>query len=83
MPKIVDHDKYRDDILLGCFNLFAARGFSGVTMREVAKELDISTGSLYHYFPNKQEMFEGIFKRLACTSKIPRILCGDFNTPQI
>jgi exonuclease III len=30
----------------------------------------------------KIETFEGIFKRLACKSDIPRILCGDFNTPQ-
>ena len=26
--------------------------------------------------------FEGIFARLACTSTTPRILCGDFNSPQ-
>src|SRR5581483_7681957 len=30
----------------------------------------------------KIEMLEGIFTRLACDSKHPRILCGDFNTPQ-
>jgi exonuclease III len=30
----------------------------------------------------KVETFEGIFKRLACTSTHPRILCGDFNTPK-
>jgi endonuclease/exonuclease/phosphatase family metal-dependent hydrolase len=27
-------------------------------------------------------MFEGIYRRLACSSDRPRILCGDFNTPQ-
>lgn len=30
----------------------------------------------------KIETLEGIFKRLAIKSEIPRILCGDFNTPQ-
>lgn len=30
----------------------------------------------------KVEMFEGIYERLAKTSRFPRILCGDFNTPQ-
>lgn len=30
----------------------------------------------------KIETLEGIYRRLACASKIPRILCGDFNTPQ-
>ena len=28
-------------------------------------------------------MFEGIYGRLACQSDIPRILCGDFNSPQL
>ena len=31
----------------------------------------------------KIEMFEGIYQRLACRSGIPRILCGDFNSPQL
>jgi endonuclease/exonuclease/phosphatase family metal-dependent hydrolase len=30
----------------------------------------------------KIEMLEGIYKRLACLSRGPRILCGDFNTPR-
>jgi len=30
----------------------------------------------------KIEMFEGIYQRLARTSERPRILCGDFNSPQ-
>jgi exonuclease III len=29
------------------------------------------------------EMYEGIYRRLAHHSDIPRILCGDFNTPQM
>lgn len=30
----------------------------------------------------KIEMFEGIYRRLACESNLPRILCGDFNSPK-
>ena len=30
----------------------------------------------------KIEMFEGVYRRLACESSRPRILCGDFNSPQ-
>jgi endonuclease/exonuclease/phosphatase family metal-dependent hydrolase len=30
----------------------------------------------------KIEMLESVFSRLACVSSVPRILCGDFNTPQ-
>jgi len=31
----------------------------------------------------KVEMFEGLYQRLATSCPIPRILCGDFNSPQI
>jgi exonuclease III len=30
----------------------------------------------------KIETFEGLYKLLACKSKVSRILCGDFNSPQ-
>jgi exodeoxyribonuclease III len=30
----------------------------------------------------KVQMFEGIYRRLACVVEIPRILCGDLNAPQ-
>ncbi|MCP4137906.1 MAG: TetR/AcrR family transcriptional regulator [bacterium] len=64
MPKIVDHDQYRDELLTKCFDLFASRGYSEVTMREIAKELQISTGSLYHYFPTKQAILQQMFTLL-------------------
>ncbi|WLR61499.1 endonuclease/exonuclease/phosphatase family protein [Guptibacillus hwajinpoensis] len=31
----------------------------------------------------KIDTLEGIYNELACPSKIPRILCGDFNSPQL
>lgn len=58
MPKIVDHDKRREELLHGCFDLWAERGYSAVTMREIAKELEVSTGTLYHYFQNKDDLFQ-------------------------
>lgn len=65
MPKVVDHEKYRDELLLKCFDLFASRGYSSVTMREIARELEVSTGSLYYYFPNKQAILQKMFKVIA------------------
>ena len=57
MPKIVDHEKYRKELLWKSFDLFAQKGYASVTMREIAKELGVSTGTLYHYFPNKEAIF--------------------------
>lgn len=61
MPKVVDHDEYRKEILERCFNLFSRKGYSNVTMREIAAEVGVSTGTLYHYFPTKQSILEQMF----------------------
>ena len=58
MPKIVDVQQYRQELLGKCFNLFAQKGYANVTTRQIAQELKVSTGTLYHYFSNKQVLFE-------------------------
>ena len=61
MPKIVDHDQYRRELLGKCFNLFSRKGYSKITMREIAAEIGVSTGTLYHYFPTKEDILEEMF----------------------
>ncbi|MGG6294525.1 TetR/AcrR family transcriptional regulator [Leptolyngbya sp. AN02str] len=65
MPKIVDHDQYRKELLNKCFNLFAEKGYAAITMRQIAEGLQVSTGTLYHYFPNKEALFEQVVEELA------------------
>lgn len=57
MPKIVDHDRYRKELLFKCFDLFAQIGYGSLTMRQIAQKIGVSTGTLYHYFPSKEELF--------------------------
>ncbi len=64
MPKIVDHDRYRKELLSKCFKLFAQRGYGSLTMRQVAKEIGVSTGTLYHYFPSKEELFVQLIEEI-------------------
>lgn len=64
MPKIVDHDRYRKELLHGCFDLFAERGYGSITMRQIAKGLGVSTGTLYHYFPSKESIFMQLVQEL-------------------
>ena len=64
MPKIVDHDQYRKELLCKCFDLIAARGYAAITMRQIAKQLEVSTGTLYHYFPSKETLFEQLIEEL-------------------
>ncbi len=56
MPKIVNHDEYRRELLTKSFNLFTRKGYTNITMDEIAAEIGVSKGILYHYFPSKEKM---------------------------
>jgi AcrR family transcriptional regulator len=64
MPKIVDHERYRKELLSQCFDLFADKGYGALTMRQIAQALGVSTGTLYHYFPSKEALFEQLIEEL-------------------
>ncbi len=65
MPRIVDHDVRRRELLGQALGLFAAKGYNGLSMRQLARELGVSTGTLYHYFPGKDALFATMFRQLA------------------
>ncbi|UFP95135.1 TetR/AcrR family transcriptional regulator [Gloeobacter morelensis] len=65
MPKIVEHDQYRRALLRRCFDVFAEHGYAKTTMRQLAEALEVSTGTLYHYFPSKQAIFEQLMEQMA------------------
>jgi AcrR family transcriptional regulator len=56
MPKLVNHDDYRQKLLEKSLNLFTRKGYGNVSMREIAAEIGVSTGTLYHYFPSKENI---------------------------
>jgi AcrR family transcriptional regulator len=45
-------------MLQQAFALLARQGYGQVTMRQIAGDLGVSTGTLYHYFPSKEALFE-------------------------
>lgn len=64
MPKVVDHDQYRKALLEQCFDLFAEHGYASLTTRQIAKALGVSTGTLYYYFPSKEDLFMQLIEEL-------------------
>ncbi|GGA14729.1 hypothetical protein GCM10008018_69520 [Paenibacillus marchantiophytorum] len=50
-------------ILQGAKELFALHGYHGTSIRAINKQIGITDGLLYHYFPGgKQELLETIFQ---------------------
>ncbi len=64
MPKIVDHDKQREALLDASFRMFAEQGYDASTMRRLAAAAGVSTGALYHYFPDKPSILAAMFELL-------------------
>ena len=56
MPKVVDHDERRRDIVLAALRVIARGGVSAATMREIAREAGYSTGMVVHYFDSKEQL---------------------------
>jgi AcrR family transcriptional regulator len=62
MPRNIDHDRRREDIIAAAWRLIAERGLKAATMRELAAEAGFANGALKHYFPGKDEIITGVFQ---------------------
>ena len=62
--------KGRDKLILVAMQLFADRGFDGVTVRDIAKAADVSIGLINHHFASKEGLRAAVDAHfLAETSK--------------
>jgi len=48
----------KEIILEVALNLFSKKGYSGVSIRDISKEVGIKESSVYNHFKNKQEIFQ-------------------------
>lgn len=62
MPKIVDHDLRRQELLSATWRVIARIGVIGATTREIAREAGVSTGVLAHYFTDKEDLLTGALR---------------------
>jgi AcrR family transcriptional regulator len=44
--------------------LFGRHGFKDTSVEDIASEARVTTGALYHHFPNKTALFEAVFEQL-------------------
>lgn len=52
----------RDELVAIAAGLFAARGYAQTTVRDIADEAGILSGSLYHHFSSKEAMLDEILR---------------------
>ncbi|WP_087873145.1 TetR/AcrR family transcriptional regulator [Arthrobacter globiformis] len=61
MPKIVDHDERRLELVDATWRIIARLGIESATMREIATEAGFANGALKPYFPTKDTLLTFAF----------------------
>lgn len=60
MPRNVDHDERRREILEATVRVLAKRGIRGLSFRAIARELGGSTTLVTHYFGSQADLLQGV-----------------------
>ncbi|MDO2935193.1 TetR/AcrR family transcriptional regulator [Paeniglutamicibacter sulfureus] len=64
MPKIVDHDARRLELVEVTWKVIARHGFDGVTLRDIAAEAGFANGALKPYFPTRASLIRATFSHV-------------------
>jgi AcrR family transcriptional regulator len=68
------------EIVAAALDCFAERGFAGTRLDDVASRAGVTKGTLYLYFPNKQELFKAVVRE-TLLPHLDRILGGAEGIP--
>ena len=65
MPKVLPEylELRRQQILDAAATCFSRRGFHQTTMQDICREVELSPGAVYRYFPSKEAIIEGMCNR--------------------
>jgi len=64
VPKIVDVEGRREEVLEATWRVMAREGIEGVSIRGIAAEAGYSTGVIAHYFRNKDDVVRSALLRV-------------------
>lgn len=62
-----DPEVRKQEIIDAAMGIFSEKGFEAVTMKDIAQAVGVATGLCYHYFPNKQVLYETAVNQYAET----------------
>ncbi|MCF8079699.1 MAG: TetR/AcrR family transcriptional regulator [Desulfobacterales bacterium] len=59
-----EKERRRQQIMVAAKRVFSTRGFNRATMEDIAREAELSPGTLYLYFKNKDELYASLSLRV-------------------
>jgi AcrR family transcriptional regulator len=79
-------ERSRRAVLDAALALFAHQGYRATTMRQIADRAEVSTGNVYHHFPDKDAIFRELideYMAITETQRFPftRVLHGTDGFP--
>jgi len=79
-----EREQRRRQIMLAAQHVFSIKGFTKTTMEDIAREAELSPGTLYLYFRNKDELYASlsveVLERLY--EKLKRVYIKEARNPQ-
>jgi AcrR family transcriptional regulator len=67
-------ERSRRAVLDAALSLFSRHGYGATTVRDIADHANVSTGNLYHHFPDKEAIFRTLiaeYSQLTATQRFP------------
>jgi AcrR family transcriptional regulator len=68
----------REKILATALTLFTERGFFGTPTSLISKEAGVATGTLFFYFPTKEDLIDTLYRRIK--SEAAQAMCRGLDT---
>lgn len=59
-----ERERRQQQIIIAAKRIFSEKGYNKATMEDIAKEAELSPGTIYLYFKNKDELFSSISLRV-------------------
>ena len=66
-PRTLQSEQTRDRIVLAAAGLFARKGYSATSIADIAREVEVTKGALYHHFAGKEAIFFAVVDRIRKT----------------
>ncbi len=78
-----EKERRRQQIIVAAKRVFTKKGLSKTTMEDIAKESELSPGTLYLYFKNKEELYASLSLRILqfLNIRVAQVIEADKTSP--
>ena len=81
VPRRQHAEERREQILDAALRIFSEKGFAGSSIRDIAREVGVTEGLLYHYFESKEQLMQACWKERSWHAHLERILATANGVP--